>query len=220
MKKFLVTALFLAVILAASVVTATPAVFLWTYPPYQTGYVALVLDGTPVYANYTGWYDVTGFHNPSNVDYAAGISGAIHMHNDFFEFTIPDGTYTSAYLSIYNPSADGVHQGYCCSGSAVYSNWDVTTSIADLIAYQTGRTDILNDLGSGIFFGSVVVSAADNNTQVIVNLDPAALASINAAAGGGWAVGGKLDQPVPEPATITLVITGLGALTQRLRRKA
>jgi len=83
-----------------------------------------------------------------------------------------------------------------------------------------GQTGIFNDLESGTFFGSVVVTSADQGTQILVNLNAAGLASLNAAAGGDWAVGGSIyGAQSPEPGTLILLGSGILGLAGVLRRK-
>jgi PEP-CTERM motif-containing protein len=219
MRKVVLPALFLLALSASFALAQSAFVFGYTYPPYETGYVALYLNGSPVYANYTGWYDSSGFHDANNPDYIAQTSGGSQVYNNFFEFTVPGGTYTSAYLSIFNPSlAPGFTCFSGCSNTFVYYNWDVTTPIADVIASQSGRTDIFLDLGSGVLYGGVAVGVWTNGTQVIVPLDAAALASINTAAGGDWIVGGSLGT-IPEPGTLLMLGTGLLGTLGILKRK-
>lgn len=86
--------------------------------------------------------------------------------HDFFVFNLGDvtATITSAQLSIGNSA----NNGYISPNpTETYNVWDVSTAITTLIANQTGRVDIFNDLGSGTQYASRTVSAADNGTQVI-----------------------------------------------------
>jgi hypothetical protein len=66
------------------------------------------------------------------------------------------------------------------------------------------------------------VSAADNGTFVNITLNAAALAAINAAAGGQLAIGGSLGiAAVPEPGTFAPIGLGLlGVAAFRRRRSA
>ena len=114
------------------------------------------------------------------------------------------GPVTSVELSAWNPS---LYPGYAGAPSATYTLYDVTTPIATLNADQSGAVAIYNDLGSGVAFGSVSVSAADNGTQVIVDLNAAGIAAVNANLGGEFAIGGTLGtysppgtpEPSPRP---------------------
>ncbi len=184
----------------------------------------LILDGTPVDASFTGWYDQTGSHDSTNPNYIAGVCGSSDSclgddlnRRDFFVFDVPPGLYTSAVLSLFNPSV-----GYISTNpTETYDSWDVSTLIFDLEANNTGRVDIFNDLGSGMQFGSVVVSAADNGTFVNITLNSDALVAINSAEGGPLAIGGavELGAPVPEPATLLLFGSGCGLLASLMRRR-
>jgi hypothetical protein len=88
------------------------------------------------------------------------------------------------------------------------------------MASNSGRVDIFNDLDSGIFYGSAVVTSADQGTQILITLDAAGLASLNASAGGTWAVGGSIyGAQSPEPGTLLMFGSGALGLAGLLRRK-
>ena len=231
----LLGAIAFAGVMTASNASANAGAYLfgYTYPPFDTGVHELILNGgaTVLTATNTGWYDFTGSHLASNPDYivgdcSIGTCGGVGGYNDFFVFDLSGvkGPITSAQLSMFNPS---IYPGYSGKPSSTYTNFDVSTAIGTLIADASGATGIYNDLGTGTAFGSTSVSAADNGTQVIVNLNAAALASLTAGEGGQWAIGGTLGTftppGVPEPATWGMMLMGflgLGAVLRRGRRTA
>jgi hypothetical protein len=165
----------------------------------------LILNGTIILqASTAGWYDETGANNtngPGISNYIAGICGSSdacdgnnYNQHDYFVFDLSGvtATITSAQLSIGNLNSTGYIDP---NPRAVYSCWDVSTPIPELIASQSGRPGIFQDLGSGFWYANTVVSAASDGTQVVVNLNAAAIASIQAAEGGSWAVGGSMPPP-------------------------
>jgi hypothetical protein len=98
--------------------------------------------------------------------------------------------YTSASLMILNDGDSNFGGFHCNCERLIYHNYDVKTPIDELNATHYGAVDIFNDLGSGVSYGSVSISTADNGKNVIVPLNAAALHSINTSVGSEWAVGG------------------------------
>jgi hypothetical protein len=152
-------------------------------------------DTITLTATDSGWYDSTGFHDSTNKNYISGsIGNTYHNYFVFGPISIPAGqSIVSAQLSLSNPTTPNA--GYSGpDGGLTYSNFDVSTAIATLEASQTGRTDIFNDLGSGVNFGNTQVGPGNNTSGVVlVNLDAAAIAALNAAAGSSFAIGGALS---------------------------
>jgi hypothetical protein len=69
------------------------------------------------------------------------------------------------------------------------------------VADQTDATDIFADLGSGLVFGSAIVSAADDGFYVEIALTAEGLDSLSRAV-GSWGVGGRWTSrrhPLPSP---------------------
>src|SRR5262249_28925503 len=135
----------------------------------------------------SGWWNSTGSHDQSNDNYITGQTLGNQYH-DFFVFNLA-GVHeliVGAQLRLTNPLYSSP------DATETYSVFDVSTPIAALSARGSGRTDIFTDLGTGSDFGSQTVSSADNGQVVTVNLSPAALARLNAAAGGQVALGGAL----------------------------
>ncbi len=133
-----------------------------------------------------GWYNNSGFHNPSNANYFAGISDG---HRNFFVFDLSSvtDTITSARLKLFNPSNGGPS-----SANGLYTVFDVSTSIASIVN-GTGGLGAFNDFGSGVTYATKLVMPADQGTTVTVEFDAAGIAALNAAAGGQFATGGRFS---------------------------
>jgi hypothetical protein len=153
--------------------------------------VALLGDARPATAAFLnttdrGWYDFSGTHDPSNNNYIVGVTESI-LYRNFFVFDLSTVTdpVTSATLRLWNPELN------VFPGTATYTLHEVTTSIPTLTA-GTGGVAAFNDLGDGPAFGSISVSAADAGTFLLINLNAAGLAALNANLGGSFALGGEL----------------------------
>jgi hypothetical protein len=230
MKKALLFGLISLMLVTVANASTSMAIFAFTYPPFQTGDVELQTVNGNTVSTMTGWYDIAGYHDATNPDYLAGLCGSSDscnggndVMNNFFTFNVPAGTYTSATISAFLPNpGSGMSAFYCNCTSLTYQLFDVSTPISLLMASNSGQTGIFNDLESGTFFGSVAVTAADQGTQILVTLNAAGLASLNAAAGGDWAVGGSIygaQTPTPEPGMLIMFGSGTLGLAGILRRK-
>ena len=189
--------------------------------------VELVVDGTTtILASDTGWYSALGVHDDNNPNYFVGLCGdgcdPKGEFRDFAVFDLGEGiSATSAVIRLFNPLI-----GYISPNpSELYSLYDVSTGVRDLMASQSDATDIFDDLGSGLLFGSRTVLSGDAGVYVEITLTADGIDSLNRAI-GNWAVGGAVDlseapapEPVPEPTTLLLLGSGL-VLGRRLRKRS
>lgn len=174
-----------------SAVTALLAICVLTIAPVAAQ--DLILEAID-----SGNYDMDGDHTSTNTYYPAGdvaASGYSEIRN-FFVFDLSGLTepVVGATLELYCPSdPPDAGNGYTSPDSFErYALWEVVTDIPTLRAGGTGLIGIYDDLGGGTTFGQIDMTEADNGTVVSIGLNHNAEASIEATAGGLWAVGGAV----------------------------
>jgi hypothetical protein len=223
MKKFL--PLFALTLLGTS---AAQAGWMFGFSPFGDQILSVTTtDGVfNIQAFDTGWYTSTGLHDPLNPNYIICEAntlgcGLLDEFRDFFAFRLGTitGNFLSATLSVGNPG--GGYNGP--AGGLVVGLWDFTGDIDDLLN-GTGGVGAFTDLGSGVSYGNRAVTAADDATQVVFNLNAAALAAIQAAlnSSGGpglFVIGGSITGEVPEPGTFLSLGAGLLAVAVLRRRR-
>jgi hypothetical protein len=115
----------------------------------------------------SGWWNSTGFHSSGNKNYITGQLRPTQYH-DFFvvDLSTADLPVLDATLNLFNPAS-----GFSSDKpTETYTLFDVSTPIDQLRASGSGRTDIFDDLSTGVSFGSRIVSTADNGKVVNENL--------------------------------------------------
>ncbi|MEM7255039.1 MAG: VPLPA-CTERM sorting domain-containing protein [Pseudomonadota bacterium] len=111
----------------------------------------------------------------------------------------PGKTITSAVLKIPHGSRSyaSTVPGGAGDPTETVAFFDVSTAPEVLRNPDTSQADavldaIFDDLGTGASYGGFVASASSNNTTESIVLTPDAVAALNAALGGTWAIGGKI----------------------------
>jgi hypothetical protein len=142
-----------------------------------------------------GWYVDDGFSNASssNVDnYLVGkCCLGVREHRNFFVFDLASVAQPIASAKLALSVPGGRLDGYSSPNSSEnYELHDFATSIATLVD-GTGGVTAFEDLGSGVVYGSRIMTAADNGSVVEITLNPAAIADLNSAT-GLIAIGGSL----------------------------
>lgn len=155
----------------------------------------------------SGFYRENGTTNqPTGTGYLVGWEGGTGIggggtpvnleFRDFFTFdaTPYAGQISAAQLQLFNPRAG--FQGHTLDGyesvdsTETFTLFDVSTNVSTLTS-GLGGVSAFTDLGSGVSFGFVTVSSANNGTLVTIDINAAGLAALNSA-NGIFAFGGAL----------------------------
>lgn len=173
--------------------------------------------------NNAGWWTNSNVfpNDDANDNYIVGSvdfgQDGVALFNNFFTFDLAglNVVVTDAELRIARGGGNDTSGGF---GSVEYSLWDVTTSDTTLNENNGFDAGIYNDLGSGINYGLISVSDDGSPDPLVIALNQNAIDLINRRAGEFFSIGGTLN-PVPEPASMALLLLGGGAVAFRARRR-
>ena len=158
-----------------------------------------------------GWWSATETNFNGNTNIVTGRMFDIQW-NDFFVFDLTGRAGTVLSASI------GLNTGIV-AGSPAFSLWDVSTSATALTNLDTAPSaEIYTDLGSGVAYTDGPIAITVGHTDIEIALDNAAIAAIEIALGGRFAIGGSANIDIPEPSSALLVVPV--AMAGYLRRQA
>jgi hypothetical protein len=140
-------------------------------------------------ASSRGWYNQNGVHNATNLNTLVGQGTATDRFRSFFVFDL---------ATLSRPAGSGVLrlELEAFMGPDAFEHvavYDVSTPASDLVLSQTGRSDIYADLGGDVLYGAVLATPADVGSVLEIPLSPEAIAAINLARGGRFAVGVSVE---------------------------
>ena len=156
--------------------------------------VVLTLLGVPdktvtLNAVVSGWYNSTGFHDPSNPNYLAG-EGSIgtDIYRNWFVFNAP----VSGNSIIHAELIINCYWNISPHGQETYLVRKVTTPIATLEAGGSGLVGIYNDLGTGAVYSVRCIATNESNQRAIIPLNVTFMKDATAVGGGQIALGGSI----------------------------
>lgn len=145
---------------------------------------------TVINANDRGWYNNGGTHNPTNNNTFTGTYFSRQYHS-YFRFTVPAEItcVESARLEI---ELENVYGGGTPHTVTLHDVDAPNVPLLDTTNGSGNGVAIFNDLGTGDIYGSQGGLTASNIGDILsFNLPAPAIASIEAAAGGDFAIGGR-----------------------------
>ena len=156
-----------------------------------------------------GWYDSAGYAGVSD-NYQVGLGGAESRAWFLFDLSSLSGTVTAASFTVFEPLG-----GYT-SEDSFGEPLNATETVGLFAASSTGlaadgtggHAAIFNDLGDGVSYGTLAVSAADDGTTLTFAFNSAGIAALNAAKGLTFAFGAKLLSADADPSTNQYVFNG------------
>lgn len=131
-----------------------------------------------------GWCETSNCNNVSTTSRANTIAGENDNNRDWFGFSLPSGgTITSATIEIYNPQ---YYSGTLGNGASLFNLY-----AASSITYA--------GLISGPVLASITELAVNSVSlgYVTITLNSTAISLLNAAEGGYFIFGGKLNDTTP-----------------------
>ncbi|MDP2325626.1 MAG: hypothetical protein Q8N51_16590 [Gammaproteobacteria bacterium] len=169
--------------------------FIWTLGLLAACAMSSPAQAVTLNALSSGTYSGNGSpaHDPNSYLTGGNAYGPDWRSYFVYDLTAVTGTITAAALHLFSPSPGGF---WSDSPTETLAIFDVATSIPVLTS-GSGGIPAWTDLGSGLQFGSVVVSYASNGTFIDIALNAAGLAYLNGKLGGQVAFGGAITTLTP-----------------------
>jgi hypothetical protein len=205
-----------AVVIAIVLCLATPSkaqTYAFGGPSDPASLILTFGDGSSatVDAAAQGWWSPTETNFNGNTNIVTGSLFGVQW-NDFFVFDLTGRTGTVVAASI------GLNTGVV-AGTPSVALWDVSTSLATLQHLDTAPSaGIYADLGSGTAYSDTFALTA-GHADIAIALNSDAIAAIESALGGRFAIGGSANTDIPEPSSILLLLPMVAAMGY-LRRQA
>lgn len=142
----------------------------------------------------SGWYDSTGFHDPSNTNYLTGyLSSNNTVYRGFHVWAIPSSM-ANSNRTITQVTININRGGFAANipGTEVVVATEVSTAVSTLRAGGTGQTGIFNDLShEGGTYGAQFVTGSDSTVTFTNNTNLPS--HVRLRAGSQLAVGTSLS---------------------------
>lgn len=135
-----------------------------------------------------GWWSDARPNTDTNANYMTGTLGGVRRRNFFvFDLSAVDGEIVGARLDVTRGREVNTE------ATETVELFDVSTTAATLAARGNPSASVYADLGSGTSYGIFDIATGGSPTEILrFDLNAAAVADLNAAVGGYWAVGGSL----------------------------
>ncbi len=158
-----------------------------------------------------GWY-LGGYHRTWDINYTTGYFPQYGEFRDFFAFDLTSPAIEGVVVgATFNVFAANIVTGDEFETMQIV---DVTTSVDEVVAGEPDRFDIFEDLGTGKVYAVRKILVGEAWTPISIELNADAVADINAALGGKFALGG-VETTIDELGPQQNIFGGVGLVAGR-----